>query len=36
MTKNVIKLIQNQLNTMGFDAGPEDGIFGARTYDALS
>lgn len=36
MTKNVIKLIQNQLNVMGFDAGPEDGILGTRTNDALN
>ena len=36
MTKSAIKLIQNQLNIMGFDAGPEDGILGARTNDALN
>jgi hypothetical protein len=36
MTKKVIKLIQNQLNVMGYDAGPEDGILGTRTNDALN
>ena len=36
MTKKAIKLIQNQLNAMGFDAGPEDGILGDRTYNALN
>ncbi len=35
MTKNAIKLVQNQLNAMGFDAGPEDGILGKRTSNAL-
>ncbi len=36
MTKKAIKLIQNQLNAMGFDAGPEDGIMGLKTYHALN
>jgi len=36
MTKKAIKLIQNQLNVMGFDAGQEDGKFGEKTLSALN
>jgi len=36
MTKRAIRLIQNQLKSMGFDAGPEDGVFGTRTREALN
>ena len=35
MNKKVIKFIQNRLNTMGLDAGKEDGIPGPMTYGAL-
>ncbi|MCP4020861.1 MAG: peptidoglycan-binding protein, partial [Desulfobacteraceae bacterium] len=36
MKKKVIKFIQNQLNAMGKDAGPEDGIMGPKTMNALN
>lgn len=36
MTKKSIRLIQAQLNARGLDAGPEDGILGPRTHNALN
>lgn len=35
LTKTHIKLIQEQLNRMGFHAGPVDGIAGEKTQNAL-
>jgi N-acetylmuramoyl-L-alanine amidase len=31
-----VLLLQRQLNELGFDSGPEDGIFGAHTENALT
>jgi len=36
MKKKIITLIQSQLNSMGIDAGPVDGILGPRTMGALN
>lgn len=36
MTKKSIRLVQAQLNARGLDAGPEDGILGPRTLNALN
>ena len=36
MAKKEIKFVQAQLNARGLDAGPEDGILGQRTLDALN
>lgn len=36
MIKKAIKLIQSQLNAKGFDAGPEDGILGSQTLNAVN
>ena len=30
-----VKKIQNWLNEHGYDSGPEDGIFGEKTRDAV-
>jgi hypothetical protein len=35
MKKNVIQFVQARLNSMGLDAGPEDGVLGPRSLAAL-
>src|SRR5690606_14909657 len=35
LSKAEVKRIQKALNSMGYDAGPEDGIYGSRTADAV-
>ena len=36
MKKQVIRFVQAQLNAKGLDAGPEDGLVGPRTLEALN
>jgi hypothetical protein len=36
MTKKAIKFLQTQLNDRGLNAGPEDGILGPQTLNALN
>ena len=36
MRKKAIRFVQAQLNARGLDAGPEDGLPGPRTLEALN
>ncbi|PLW83732.1 lytic murein transglycosylase [Kineobactrum sediminis] len=36
LSREKVKVVQRQLNELGFPAGPEDGIFGSGTRSALS
>ena len=35
LSNALVLLLQKHLNTLGFDAGPEDGFIGPRTHDAI-
>jgi membrane-bound lytic murein transglycosylase B len=35
LTRDTVKWLQDTLNTMGFDAGEADGVFGSQTKRAL-